>query len=342
MADQGTPIDGINRQENTIAQAAKSGGGIKRLLLVGGGGLYLSYMVWSVFLMGFLPRPSGTMQWLVSLGMFIALLFGVLLLAIGAFALLRIRSAENIDEDVQKKALIKIGIGIGPGLLLSIITPLMILREPVLPIVIESPVLPEDFVAPVAVTFNLQGAADILARYGLQAIQYEWDFEGDQKINQRTVPPSATAVYDREGIYNVTAKILLGNGNVRKAVHRLVIQRAAVALTPLAPIREKAVVFSLAHLVDDPQQIVQITWDFESDGNIDDTTKTPETTYTYYRNGRYTVTAVMRMQNKTQARYQRSFEVQDPPKLPFPVTIVTEPHRLISPPPFSVLFRVET
>ncbi|MBI2524254.1 PKD domain-containing protein [Candidatus Peregrinibacteria bacterium] len=333
MADQGAPA---------TVHVEKRSGDPKRLLLIGGGGLYLSYIVWSVFLMGFLPRPSGTMQWLVSLGMFIALLFGVLLLAIGAFALLRIRSAENIDEDVQKKALIKIGIGIGPGLLLSVITPLMILREPVLPIVIESPVLTEDFVAPVAVTFNLQRSADILARYGLQAIQYEWDFEGDQKVNQRTLLPSATAVYDREGIYNVTAKILLGNGNRRKAVYRLVIQRAAVALTPPAPIREKAVVFSLAHLVDDPQQIVQITWDFESDGNIDDTTKTPETTYTYYRNGRYTVTAVMRMQNKTQARYQRSFEVQDPPKLPFPVTIVTEPHRLISPPPFSVLFRVET
>ena len=332
----------VNQDSPATAQAEKRGGGPKRLLLMGGGGLYLSYMVWSVFLMGFLPRPSGTMQWLVSLGIFIALLFGILLLAIGAFALLRIRAAEDIDEDVQKKALIKIGVGIGPGLLLSIITPLVILREPVLPIVIENPILTEDFVAPVAVTFDLQGAADILARYGLRAIQYEWDFEGDQKVNQRTFLPSATAVYDREGVYTVTAKILLENGNKRKAVYRLVIQRAALALTPPTPIREKAVVFSLAHLVDDPQQIVQITWDFESDGNIDDTTKTPETTYTYYRNGRYTVSAVMRLQNKTQSRYQRSFEVKDPPKLPFPVAIVTEPHRLISPPPFSVLFRVKT
>ena len=333
MVDQGTPVDGSNRQKNMT---------VRRLLLIGGGGLYLLYMVWSVFLIGFLPRPAGTMQWLVVLGMVIALLFGVLLLAIGALALLRIREVEDTDEDVQKKALIKVGIGIGPGLLLSVITPLMIMREPVLPIVIESPVLVEDFVAPVAVTFNLQGAADILSRYGLQALQYEWDFEGDKKVNQRTVVPSATAVYDREGIYNVTAKIFLGNGSVRKAAYRLVIERAAVALTPPAPIREKAVVFSLSHLIDDQQLIVQITWDFESDGNIDDTTKTPETTYTYYRNGRYTVTAIMRMQNKTQSRYQRSFEVKDPPKLPFPVVIVTEPRRLISPPPFSVLFRIET
>lgn len=342
MVDQNTPVDGINRQEHTTLQAAKREGSTKRLLLIGGGGLYLSYMVWSFFLMSFLPRPTGTMQWLVSLGVFMALSFGVLLLVIGAFALLRIREVEGIDEEVQKKALIKVGIGIGPGLLLSIITPLMIMREPILPIIIESPVLTEDFVAPVAVTFSLQGAADILSRYGLQAIQYEWDFEGDKKINQRTVLPSATAVYDREGIYNVTAKILLENGQVRKAARRLVIQRAAVALIPPAPIREKAVVFSLSHLVDDPQQIVQITWDFESDGNIDDTTKTPETTYIYYRSGRYTVTATMRMQNKTQSRYHRSFEVKDPPKLPFPVAIITEPRRLISPPPFSVLFRIET
>lgn len=342
MANQGTPVDGINRQENTTIQATKSGRGGKRFLLIGGGGVYLLYIVWSFFLMGFLPRPSGTMQWLVSLGTLIALLFGVLLLAIGALALLRIRAAEDIEEDVQKKALIKVGIGIGPGLLFSIITPIIILREPVLPMTIEDPVLAEDFVAPVAITFHLQEAADILARYGLHAIQYEWDFEGDKKVNQRTIPPSATAVYDREGIYNVTAKILLGNGKTRKAAHRLVIQRAAVALTPPAPVREKAVVFSLSHLIDDPQEIVQITWDFESDGNIDDTTKTPETTYTFFRNGRYTVTATMRKQNKTQSRYQRSFEVKDPPPLPFPVAIVTEPHRLISPPPFSVLFRIET
>lgn len=333
MADQSTPVDGIKRPEKMTA---------RHLLLIGGGGLYLFYIVWSIFLMGFLPRPSGTMQWLVSLGMFIALLFGVLFLAIGALAYMRIRDADDIDEEVQKEALIKAGIGIGPGLLLSIITPFMIMREPVLPIAIESPVLTEDFVAPVAVTFNLKEAVVILSRYGLQALQYEWDFEGDKKVNQRTVPPSATAVYDRDGVYNVTAKILLGNGKVRKAARRLVIQRAAVALTPPAPIREKAVVFSLSHLIDDPQQIVQITWDFESDGNIDDTTKIPETTYTYYRNGRYTVTAIMRMQNKTQSRYQRSFEVKDPPPLPFPVAIVTEPRRLISPPPFSVLFHIET
>ncbi len=292
--------------------------------------------------MSFLPRPTGTMQWLVALGMFVALLFGILLLAVGALALLRIRAAEDIDEEVQKKALIKIGIGIGPGLLMSIATPLIIMREPVLPIVIADPLLAEDLVAPVAVTFDLTEAATILARYGLHALQYEWDFEGDKKVNQQTIQSSATAVYDREGVYNIAAKIRLTNGQVRKAARRLVIQRAAVALTPPTPIKEKAVVFSLAHLVDDPQQIVNITWDFESDGNVDDTTKTPETTYAYYRSGRYTVTAVMRLQNKTQSRYQRSFEVKDQPPLPFPIAVVTEPRRLISPPPFSVLFRIET
>lgn len=333
MVDQGTSVDGSKHPENMTA---------RRLLLVGGGGLYLFYILWSFFLMGFLPRPTGTMQWLVSLGIFVALLFGVLLLAIGALALMRIREVEDLDEDVQKKALIKVGIGLCPGLLVSVITPLIIMREPILPIVVSDPTLTEDLVAPIAVTFSLKEAADILSRYGLQAIQYEWDFEGDKKVNQRTVPPTATAVYDREGIYNVTAKILLEDGRVRNAARRLVIQRAAVALTPASPIREKAVVFSLAHLIDDLQQIVQITWDFESDGNIDDTTKTPETTYTYYRSGRYTVTAIMRLQNKTESRYQRSFEVQDPPSLPFPVAVITEPRRLISPPPFSVLFRVET
>lgn len=337
-----SPASMVNQDSPATVQAEKRGGGPKRLLLMGGGGLYLFYMVWSVFLMSFLPRPTGTMQWLVVLGMLVALLFGVLLLAVGALALLRIRAAEDIDEDVQKKALVKIGIGIGPGLLMSIATPLVIMREPVLPIVIADPVLTEDFVAPVAVTFDLADAAKILSQYGMQALQYEWDFEGDKKVNQQTVQSSATAVYDREGVYNVAAKILLANGKVRRAARRLVIQRAAVALTPPTPIREKEVVFSLAHLVDDPQQIVNITWDFESDGNIDDTTKTPETTYTYYRSGRYTVTAVMRLQNKTQSRYQRSFEVKDQPPLPFPIAVVTEPRRLISPPPFSVLFRIET
>lgn len=328
-----TPVDGIAHQENASA---------RRLLLIRGGILYFVYGLWSIFLLSFLPRPSEGMQWLVALGIFIALLAGVPLLVLGLFALQRIREVENIRAQVKVKACMKVGIGIGPGLLLSVITPFMITREYVFPITIESPTLTEDLVVPVAATFNLQEAAKLLSQYDLPVLRYDWDFEGDGRVDQRTVLPSASAVYEREGTYNIATKIFLENGTVRKAAHRLVIQQADISITPPSPLREKEALFNLSRLIKDPADVVQVSWDFESDGIVDEITKKPETTHTYERSGRYILTTIIQKKENTSSSYRRSFEVKDPLPLPFPVTIVTEPSLLVGPPPFSVLFRIQT
>lgn len=333
-------VDGIAYQET--ARVDSSTMQARRLLVLRGGIAYLAYIIWSVFLLSVLPRPDEGLQWLMVVGMLIAFLIGALLLLLGVIACRRIRGAKNVRQQARMKAFLKVGMGLGPGLLLSVITPFMISREYIFPIVVESPTLTEDLVVPVAATFNLQQAAATLAQSNLPILRYEWDFEGDARTDQQTVLPSASTVYNREGTYNVAVKIVLENGMVRKAAHRLVIQQADITITPPNPLREKEAVFDLSRLVKNPADVVQISWDFESDGVVDEVTKKPETTYTYYRSGRHVLTTILQMQNGKSESYRRSFDVHEPSPLPFPVTMVTEPHLLVGPPPFSVLFRVKT
>ena len=313
----------------------------KRKLLITGVTAYAVYVLACIVLMAILPRPSGALQWLVSFSVLVCVVVVLLLLAIGAIAFLRIRDAD-VDISIRQKALIKIGIAVAPGLIMSIIPPLMIIREPRLPIDLISPVNPQDIIAPLPVTFSVERAVNILQKLERSAMKYEWDFDGDKNINQETVQPEVTAVYDREGVFDVAVRIILNDGTTRMAYYRLIVQQSVFKLTPSTPIKEKPVVFSLSHLVDEPEQIVQVSWDFDSDGKVDEISKTAETSYTYFRTGRFTVTATMQLQNQSQLQFERSFVVEDPPPLPFPVTVITDPVKLISPAPFSVLFNLDT
>jgi PKD repeat protein len=87
---------------------------------------------------------------------------------------------------------------------------------------------------------------------------------------------------------------------------------------------------------------VQVQWDFDADGTFDETTKEPQVTYSFFRKGPVTVKAVVELLNRTQTPYERTIEIVDPPALPFPVSLTTEPKHLISPPPFSMLLTIET
>lgn len=302
---------------------------------------YGVYALWALALMMLLPMASGGGQFLVLLGIASAAFVGIGLVAFGILLLMHI-SQTKASPLSRKRALIKLIVFVIPGVLLSIAMPLMIMREPPLVIEITSPLTSEEMVAPVQITFDVAQTARVLISRGFRPVQYKWDLNGDRKVDQETLEPTLTATFDREGIYTVSVSMIASNGAVRGAARRFVISQSVFSVVPANPIIEEPAVFSLAHLFPDGDDVVSVEWDFDGDGKMDDTTTTPEASFTYYKTGRVTVSALVQLSNRTQAQYERSIEVKDPPSLPFPVRIVTEPATLISSAPFSALFSIET
>jgi len=191
-------------------------------------------------------------------------------------------------------------------------------------------------------TFSVEKTVSLLATRGFRAVTYRWDINGDRKVDQETLTPTLVANYDRQGVYTLGVTMVGSDGSVRAASKRFIILTSVFGVSPSIPIVERPVVFSLAGLITDPATIVQVQWDFDGDNKVDATTKDAKATHTYFRIGDYNVTAIIDLVNKTQSRYQRAITVQEPPVLPFPVTLKTDPANLISAPPFAVLFSIDT
>lgn len=339
MADQPN-VDGVTLQAATsVPPEVMAVRQWKKRLIVVGGTVYVLFVVWAFFLL--MSLPAEGLGVVAAVGALTMALAAISFLGIAVVGLLRIGRGP-LPPAVRRRSMIVLLIIITPGLLISIVVPFFILRSPPLPITIVSPSTPEEFVAPVQVTFGLDRAIAVLAEDGFRPIQYTWDITGDGKTDQETVTPQLTATYDREGVYVVRVAMIDAAGGARQAVRRFVIQQSVISILPRPVLLNRPAVLSLAHLIRDPQSLVEVQWDFDNDGRTDQTTKDPQTTYTFFRVGRATVAAVLVLQNKTQARYERSFEVREPPPLPFPVTLVSEPKFLISPSPFPTLWRVES
>jgi PKD repeat protein len=313
----------------------------KKTVLLFGGGLYALYVLWSLGLMMILPSPTGDLKELIGIGVMTSIAGAVALILAGLMLLQRIMRAD-VPVVNRQRSLIKLVAAMVPGLILSAIVPFMIIREPGLTLQIVQPTRAEDLVAPVAVTVSAEGAADVLRNLGFKPVQYIWDTDGDGQENDRTVEPSITVLFERQGTYTVIARVVLDNGDSRRVGRRIYIPQAVFRITPTQPIVEKPVQFSVAHLFPDPKVLKEIQWDLDGDGQIDETTTSLDVLHTYYRTGRVTVSAVILRQDNTQVTYKRSIDVTVPPPLPFPVTLNTEPKMLIGPAPFGAIFRIET
>lgn len=313
---------------------------MKRMLEGVGGLAYAGYALWLLALMAILPSTEAWAKSLVSLGVLSAAAGAVAFIAIGLIGLQRITKAD-VSVGTRQRSTIKLVALLVPGLLLSAMAPIAITREPALTLDIVSPERAEDVVAPLAITFSAQRAVDILARDGRRAIRYAWDFEGDGTVNEQNVVPSATAFYQRSGLYTISVRMELDNGETRTVARRFTISQAVFSVSPQQPVIERPVRFSIAHLFTDPKVLAEVQWDY-GDGSAVETGTTPETMHTYYARGRYTVSATYRLQNQNLTTVKRQVEVIDPPPLKFPVTLETEPGNLIGPAPFAASFRVIT
>ncbi len=341
------PLDGVSAPVQAVeaapAAAKKSEPAVRRwkgvllvLLLVA----YVVYGAWSFVLMGLLPSNDPALKQLPLLGLLVALIGGVGFLGLGAIMLQRI-SLSRADARARVIALGKVILAVVPGLLLSVMVPLVTMRA--IPIVMEitSPTSLQDMVAPVAMTFSVQDALPGLAAEGFVPVEFRWDVNADKKTDQETSIPELTATFEREGSYRVAVVMLSASGVQKSATKSFVIRSSVFKVTPMTPIVNQVAEFSLAHLYEPQGTVKEVRWDFNNDGVIDQTTTSLTVMHTFFQVGSSMVRASVDLLNNTQTVFERAVTVVEPPPLPFPVTLSTEPKTLIGSPPFPVLFSMD-
>ncbi len=301
---------------------------------------YTIYIFWCLFLLSSLPSATAS-DTFIMIGVVSAILGGIVLLAIAYIIFMRIGVSKALPN-AKLMALIKLGVFVVPGILLSAATGYMISREPQLSIAITSPTSTEQFVAPLTMTFSVADTVALLQSRGFNPIQYAWDINGDNQVDQQTLSPELTATYDREGIKTIRVVMKASDGSTRDASRRFLISKSVFSVTPLPAIVERPVVFSLAQLYPQSETVRSVSWDFDGDGTADDEGTGLQTSFTYLNTGTFNVSAVASLANNTQIRYERTITVQEEPPLPFPVTLNSQPNNLIGTAPFAALFSIET
>src|SRR3989338_11704573 len=104
----------------------------------------------------------------------------------------------------------------------------------------------------------------------------------------------------------------MADGTFRKLERRLIIQQAVFSVSPMVPIIEEAVVFSVAHLFPDVKQIKEVHWDLDGDGEVNEVSAVSRVSYTYFRPGKVTVSATVFLMNQAQERFERVIDIPAP------------------------------
>ena len=302
---------------------------------------YAAFILWCAFLLSVFPNRTGAFQNLLMPGVFSALAGIFVLIAISLVALKRILR-KGVPQQNRIYGLVRLLAFVLPGIAIAAAVPMKITKEPPLGLDIIDPLDFSRLIAPVSVTFGMQSSLDILARRGLNAVEFSWDFDVDGQENEKTVVPEVTAVFDRQGSYPVSVKVLLSNGSMRTVSRRVSIPKEVFSVSPLRPGAEEPVRFSVARLVDDVGSIREVMWDFDSDGIVDQVSNLPDAVYSYLRTGDVKVTARVKLENQTQKDYERVITIYEPQPPTFPVEILSEPQNLIGPSPFGAIFSVES
>lgn len=335
-----TPLDGLAAPapRTPVPPAVRRWKGIVLLGLIVA---YVIYGGWSVLLLSLLPSNEPALRALPLVGLLVALLAGAAALGVGALMLQRIAQSKA-DPRSRAVALAKLCAAVLPALILCAAVPLLTMRT--LPITIEilSPATQAELIAPISMTFSVEHALEGLALAEFRPAQYRWDIDNDRTTDQETSVPELTATFEREGSYTVAVQMVAQNGTQRSATRRFVIRQSVFKITPSTPIVNQAAVFSLAHLYPQQGTVREVQWDFNADGTIDETTPSLDVSHTFFQPGSVVVRATVALQNNTQATFERSVTVTEPPPLPFPVTLSTEPKILIGTQPFPVLFSIAT
>lgn len=292
-------------------------------------------------LISVLPSETGEFDKFITPGLLVCGTAILILMAIFAFGMLRTLKKPNVVPAQLIGSAIRLGLFALPGIALAGLTMVTIVQEPVLYLTMTDPPSGTELVAPLSITFSAQKATETLALKNVKVLQYSWDFDGDKQADlPPSVNPQATFAYDRPGIYSVVAVLQLSTGENRAILYSFAVPKATIAVEPKNPIIDQPVALSIGHLFTEEQLIQTVNWSFGDGVELEATQPSVEHTFTQL--GTYSIRAIVRLQNGTQQQFTRDIEVGTPPPLPFPISISTTPDRLISPPPFSAIFRVET
>lgn len=345
MENAPTPIDGIGPTQPVLsAQNASDDKQVRRwkTLITGAVGVcYVAYMLWCSILLLLLPSVSSSASLLTTIGLISCLIGAGVIVLISLLSVLHIARTPATTQ-ARKFALIKLSVIVVPGMLLSAITPFMILQEPAYSIDITSPTSTNSLIAPISLSFSADTTKQALAQRGFLPLRYRWDINGDGKMDSETFDPAITASYDRAGVFVVGLTMVSSNGETRSARRRVIIEQAVFSISPVIPLVNMPVVFDLSNLTTKDISIVTADWDFESDGTVDETANGPQASNTYFRTGPINVSVQVNFSNNTQVTYRRSIDIQNPPPLPYPVQIISDPKYLVSTAPFTVLFSLDT
>lgn len=301
------------------------------------------YVLCGIILLTILPTTSDALASLPLVGTAIYGLGFFAWTALACLSFYRIATFKNTSPAVRRMAGLRAGVIEVPSVIISVLVLMLINREPQLSIDILAPDITSSLAAPVSITFGTESANNYMKRKNLTPISYSWDFEGDGKANQETSETQITALYSKGGTFRVSAVVKLTNGQTRTLKRTVQIPRTLFAVDPENPVIDELASFSLTNLYADPKkEFLKAEWDFDGDGTMDVATDKPTASYTFRRLG--PVEASVKVTNVSNAvlTIKRSLMVVNPPKLPFPVSIRTEPTTLLSPAPFGVLFSVET
>lgn len=133
-----------------------------------------------------------------------------------------------------------------------------------------------------------------------EIVGWEWDFNGDGVLDSTQQSP--TFIYKTAGIYTVVLTVIEADGDYSTEVkeeHISVEESKPIAsfsATPLAGTNPLNVQFTDTSKSSGSDSLSEWAWDFDSDGNIDSTTRNP--VHEYNTEGTYSVTLTVTDQDK--------------------------------------------
>lgn len=305
-----------------------------------------AYFVIGMILLAVFPRPDGSLAQLKLLSTAFYITTGFIALILGFVSFLRIGAVKDHPR-LKLFALIRLAVVLVPILLLSAIVPALINAQPRLSLEVLSPATNTGLMAPVTVTFGMPTAQKIFALNHATPLKYEWDFNGDGAVDQETFDPQVTYTFQKQGVFSVSSRVTMVDGQKKIVSIRLVIPRASFRVQPPSPIVDETATFSLDHLFPKSTDakmptVLKAKWDFDGDGTVDVESDKLDASFVYHKLGPVVATVTLTLSNQTQTTLSRSLEIVKAPDQPFPITLETEPAMLLGPPPFGVLFTLKT
>ncbi|USZ68512.1 PKD domain-containing protein [Halorussus salilacus] len=164
------------------------------------------------------------------------------------------------------------------------------------------------------VTLDASGSSD---NRGIE--EYRWDFDGDGEVEQTTDTATVGHVYEESGEYRPEVTVVDGGDNADTAATNVTVEpddppSAALDVATESPTEGFRVSLDAGGSSDDVG-VEEYRWDFDGDGETDETTDGPEVGHVYNETGTYdaSVTVVDGSDQNDTATASVTVEPDDPP-----------------------------